>query len=258
MTDSPFTDPFRYIPHPLVRKAAAEIIERLDRMIDDGLVPTEVAKGFTDGKMLGVLVCRDGSCLAAFSGNVGGRSVIDGFVPPVCDLTEDGGYYKRHEAEISGINEDIDQIELLELQPLERSLKESRESMEQEIAMLKSRKKEARSIPESQFANGEIRRARDRWKETVSSQENRLQEVRDRISGLRKRRALMSDSLQKWIFSQYIVHNAEGESSSILEIFQNQGIMPPGGTGECAATKLLNHAFLNGLKPMAMGEFWYG
>jgi tRNA pseudouridine32 synthase/23S rRNA pseudouridine746 synthase len=34
--------------------------------------------------------------------------------------------------------------------------------------------------------------------------------------------------------------------------------MPPGGTGDCAAPKLLNYAFSNGLKPIAMGEFWYG
>ena len=57
MTDSPFTNPFRYIPHPLVRKAANEVIERLDRMIADGTLSPEISKGFTDGKMLGVLVC---------------------------------------------------------------------------------------------------------------------------------------------------------------------------------------------------------
>ena len=59
MTESPFTNPFRYIPHPLVRKAAIEVIERLDRMTADGTLSAEVSKGFTDGKMLGVLVCRE-------------------------------------------------------------------------------------------------------------------------------------------------------------------------------------------------------
>ena len=34
--------------------------------------------------------------------------------------------------------------------------------------------------------------------------------------------------------------------------------MPPGGTGDCAAPKLLNHAYRNGMTPLAMGEFWYG
>ena len=58
MIDVPFTNPFRYSPHPLVRKAAREVMERLDGMISSGLLSDEVARGFTEGKMLGVLVCR--------------------------------------------------------------------------------------------------------------------------------------------------------------------------------------------------------
>jgi tRNA pseudouridine32 synthase/23S rRNA pseudouridine746 synthase len=68
----------------------------------------------------------------------------------------------------------------------------------------------------------------------------------------------MSENLQNWIFRQYIVHNASGEKASIAEIFGQLGITPPGGTGECAAPKLLEYAHRNGLKPLAMGEFWYG
>jgi tRNA pseudouridine32 synthase/23S rRNA pseudouridine746 synthase len=68
----------------------------------------------------------------------------------------------------------------------------------------------------------------------------------------------MSENLQNWIFRQYIVHNASGEKASIAEIFGQLGITPPGGTGECAAPKLLEYAYRNGLKPLAMGEFWYG
>ena len=35
-------------------------------------------------------------------------------------------------------------------------------------------------------------------------------------------------------------------------------LVPPGGTGDCAAPKLLQYAFTHGLKPLAIGEFWYG
>ena len=45
-----FTDPFRYIPHPLVRLAAAEVIARIDSK-------QELREAFSEGKMLGVLVC---------------------------------------------------------------------------------------------------------------------------------------------------------------------------------------------------------
>ena len=68
----------------------------------------------------------------------------------------------------------------------------------------------------------------------------------------------MSAELQDWLFRQYTVHNAKGESLNIKDIFALRGLTPPGGTGECAAPKLLEFAFRNGLHPLAMGEFWYG
>lgn len=68
----------------------------------------------------------------------------------------------------------------------------------------------------------------------------------------------MSAALQDWLFSQYVVHNALGESSDIKDIFSSRGLTPPGGTGECAAPKMLEFAYRNGLHPLAMGEFWYG
>lgn len=70
--------------------------------------------------------------------------------------------------------------------------------------------------------------------------------------------ARMSAGLQDWLFSQYKVRNGRGECMSIKEIFALRGLVPPGGTGECAGPKLLNYAYANGYKPLAMGEFWYG
>lgn len=67
-----------------------------------------------------------------------------------------------------------------------------------------------------------------------------------------------SARLQDWLFRQYIVRNADGEELSIKDIFALRGIVPPGGTGECAGPKLLNYAYLHGLRPLSMGEFWYG
>ena len=75
---------------------------------------------------------------------------------------------------------------------------------------------------------------------------------------LKAQRRRMSEDLQQWLFSQYRVRNALGEERSILEIFSDRGLMPPGGTGDCAGPKLLQEAFIKGLRPLAMGEFWYG
>lgn len=254
MTESPFTNPFRYIPHPLVRKAAIEVIERLDRMTADGTLPAEVSKGFTDGKMLGVLVCRE-TCLAAFSGSVGGVSIVEGFVPPIYDLTRPDGYYREREAEISALTMRIMELDFHEEELLLKSLSME---MEMEILELKKRKNNTVSIADRQFANGEIKRAKDRWKARIAEAEEAVSLKKERIDVLKRQRAAMSDELQRWIFNQYIVYNAAGEHTSILEIFGKKGLVPPGGTGDCAAPKLLNHAFKNGLTPVAMGEFWYG
>lgn len=70
--------------------------------------------------------------------------------------------------------------------------------------------------------------------------------------------AKMSAELQDWLFDHYKVVNGRGECLSIKEVFALRGLVPPGGTGECAGPKLLNYAFANGMKPLAMGEFWYG
>lgn len=67
-----------------------------------------------------------------------------------------------------------------------------------------------------------------------------------------------SARLQDWLFDQYKVLNANGEQLSVKRIFARRGLVPPGGTGDCAAPKLLQYAYLHGMKPLAMGEFWYG
>lgn len=67
-----------------------------------------------------------------------------------------------------------------------------------------------------------------------------------------------SAQLQDWLFSQYKVLNAKGERRDIKSIFADSGLIAPGGTGECAAPKLLQYAYAHGMHPVAMGEFWYG
>ena len=191
-----FTFPFCYVPLPEIERASQELIDRINTSAD-------LKSLFSEGKMMGVLMVEEKSkagisFLYAFSGSVGGKSRIDGFVPPIFDLLEPQGYYKHEEAEISALNAEI------------KNLEEKGGDFHEEIAALKAE---------------------------------------------RKRKSIC---LQEWIFKQYIVHNAQGESSSIWAIFQERGLIPPGGTGDCAAPKLLEYAYTHGMKPLAMGEFWYG
>ena len=100
-------------------------------------------------------------------------------------------------------------------------------------------------------------------------EEARISEINHRISAikdgtdavqqLKEERKQRSIALQQWIFHQFRLRNARGEEQDIYRIFNEKAHrLPPAGTGECAAPKLLQHAYLNGLKPLAMAEFWWG
>lgn len=283
-----FTNPFRYVPHPLVREAAGLVMTDLDGLISTGRLSGEVCRGFSEGKMLGVLVCRPQEAkssgyliyLAAFSGTVGGQSVIEGFVPPIYDLLDPSGHFKDREAEISAINEQISSMKAdvgfkrmeLELRIADRdreliSLQEekSRRKRERELILKEWDADGAerlvyreRFVRESQHENAERKRAKDRWKGIIGPMEAEVNGLEDKIRVLKQQRAGMSEELQKWIFRKYKVMNGLGEESSIMDIFAVGGLVPPGGTGDCAAPKLLDYAFRHGLTPVAMGEFWYG
>ena len=87
-----------------------------------------------------------------------------------------------------------------------------------------------------------------------------------------------SQRLQRLLFAQYNLLNSRGERKNLLEIFANEPPIlspeewfnkgerlkvkgeriPPSGAGECCAPKLLQYAFLHGLKPIELAEFWIG
>ncbi len=77
----------------------------------------------------------------------------------------------------------------------------------------------------------------------------------------------MSQALQLWLFRQYKMLNARGEEKDLVEIWQDYHSsprirekypLPPGGTGDCCAPKLLQYAYQHDLKPVCMAEFWWG
>lgn len=271
-----FTDPFRYRPHPLVTLAAESLMERIRSS-------SELSGIFAEGKMLGVLAVAYGpefkqtGYLAGFSGLAGGKSVVNGFVPPIYDLTAPDGYYKTRESEISAINNEISELSSSsELEELRAKMETAKHVMSEELSAQKKRMEELKAerdlirkeiideelakelTRQSQFEKAQLRRLKSHWEETVESIRSRIREIEDRITELKHLRKEMSDNLQEWIFRQYRVHDFNGNELSISDIFKSNGLVPPGGTGECAAPKLLEYAYRNGMKPLAMGEFWYG
>ena len=120
----------------------------------------------------------------------------------------------------------------------------------------------ARMVRESQFQKAEIKRAEKRMREALEPLRGRFAAVMGEIEGMKELRKVKSAALQDEIFRHFVFFNARGEKRDLLEIFKDyysgEAVLPPGGAGECAAPKLLQYAYLHGMRPVAMGEFWYG
>ena len=274
------TNPFFYTPHPLCQKAMREVEGWLaDMSATDKDVEREIAKG----KMVGVLIVRKGNgetgFLAAFSGQIGDRDTLPGFVPPVFSYLAPDGYFKTEEAAITDINRRISSMEQSSrLESLRHDIallsdEGKREMDEYRAAMAdaKARRDERRTrgnldrqtdadmIRESQFMKAELRRIKQRWKDVVAEKEAALADIVSKIECLRNERRQRSDSLQQWLFSQFVLLNARGESRSLTDIFrQTPQLVPPSGSGECCEPRLLQYAFANGYKPLCMAMMWLG
>ena len=118
---------------------------------------------------------------------------------------------------------------------------------------------EASLVQESQFMKAELRRIKKRFAEEIEKTERQLTIINNEIAALKQQRKQMSDALQRWIFEQFSMLNALGERRTLTEIFAETTMgIPPSGAGECCAPKLLQYAYEHGLKPLCMGEFWWG
>ena len=290
-------NPLDYEPHPLCIQACREVQEMLARRED---WQEEIARG----KMFGVLIVENVKTdtdvpkwgyLAAYSGQIGGRSDWEDFVPAVFDYLQPDGYFKTHEAEISRINQSISHLEkderMKEARTLIRQLQEERkrtiaayqEKMKEAKAKRDSRREagnlseaeEAEMIRESQFMKAELRRLKKSLSEKTAL-ETEFEDYQENILRLKQLRKQLSDALQQWLFSQFRMLNQEGESKDLLEIFRDEALkeypqaaiatsriaalkmVPPAGSGECCEPKLLQYAYQHGYKPLQMAMFWWG
>ena len=286
-----FTFPFHYTPHPLCLQAAKELREYLDGHTawghNFGLEPGQ--EGEVYGKMFGVLVVlnrqNDLGYLAAFSGKIGGKTHHAGFVPPVFDLLDEAGFYRKEEDVLSEMNRRIEDLEahpvLLKLQDeLQNETAEAERQLEAEKQRAKAAKlhrKQRRETAEKQLSpeaiqalDAELIEASKRdhyvlrdlkkyWKQRLGDLEAHIDPLAGEIQALKENRKKKSSALQQHIFDHYFFLNQAGQQKSLADIFQRNAVAPPpSGAGECAAPKLLQYAFLHHLKPVAMAEFWWG
>lgn len=270
-----FTYPFHYTPHPLCVMAAGEVQAYINKQ-------TRWKEELDKGKMFGVLIVRTSSgqtgYLAAFSGNLCGSNSHSFFVPPVYDLLKPDGFFKIEEEQISAINHQIGQLQncdrYLELQQkMERETVSSQQALSEARKVLKAAKEkreqrrlhrpneneQAAMIRESQYQKAEFKRLERYWKEQISEIKTEMESFSSRIEALKAERRNRSATLQQKLFQQFNFLNAKGETKNLCAIFEETvQKTPPAGAGECAAPKLLQYAYLSGLSPIAMAEFWWG
>ena len=290
-------NPLDYQPHPLCIAVCKELQTYLSERED---WREEIDKG----KMFGVLIVENAQpepgaskigYLAAYSGQIGGRSDWDDFVPAVFDYLQPDGHFKTHEAEISDINQRIKQLEgnehIKEAKSLILQLQEERkqtiaayqEKMKEAKAKRDARRKtgnltpeeEAEMVKESQFMKAELRRLKKSLSEKTTL-ETEYEVFQADILRLKQLRKTLSDALQQWLFSQFRMQNHEGKMKDLLEIFRDAALrdypqatlatsriaalkmVPPAGSGECCEPKLLQYAYLHGYRPLQMAMFWWG
>ncbi len=284
-----FPSPFDELgPHELARRAAEVMQAELrSGSIAPGL-STAMLNGPEGGKMFGVLVVQEPGgrigFLRAFSGMLGGRWEVTGFVPPIFDREARVQVEPAGEATVKRLiarfEEHQSSAELLAI----RAAYEAQEARHaEERAAMRTRHEENRRRRHARRAEIEAsdtlteaekrvalhaldqesrgdKAERRRLEATQEEEQRALQpkrvQLERRLRALERLRQIFCRGLMKRIHDAYEVPNVRGERRPLRALYAPGE--PPSGAGDCAAPKLLAHAFRNGLRPLALAEFWWG
>lgn len=277
-----FTFPFVYEPSEIALIAANELREHLNsnewnhnfEFNQPSLPPV--------GKMFGVLVVKSSEgnlgYLTAFSGKLGDEVLIEPFVPPVFDRLTENSYFLEGKDELNALNNSVFNLEaspdfeswkeLLrkETEYSEKIILREKEFIRQNKAKRREIKTEGINEEELNQLNQQslqeqlrLKRLKRFWRSRLGFIQSKINEFVTKIQNLKIERKAKSNTLQKKIFSDYKFLNYKKEWESLWNIFENTpSKTPPSGAGDCCAPKLMQFAYQNDLKPIAMAEFWWG
>ena len=285
-----FTFPFCYDPHPLCLLAAAELQNQLENH-------QQLSKELEQqGKMFGVLLVKNQQgeigYLIAFSGKHFDLSIHQAslknnmtFVPAVFELNDQAEWYHDDSIIINRLNHELEQLlvnpKLEEYQSQLTSLaiqqEEQLAQQHEKMAFNRKTRKAKRSqvrddfteeqlaeqlkelAKQSVYDKNELKALKQYWLDLITAAQEKLTALTDEVDAVKNKRKKLSTRLQKKLFKQYHLLNSAGVEKDLIELFQDtRHPMPPAGTGDCAAPKLLQYAFMNNMTPLAMAEFWWG
>jgi tRNA pseudouridine32 synthase/23S rRNA pseudouridine746 synthase len=273
--------PFGHVVHPLARRAAA--------LLDAELAASRASWGLEapgGGKMFGVLVVaapdRRIGFLRGFSGMLGGSWHVDGFVPPLFDQAARDAVWLAGEDELRELARRIDELGGgAEARVLRAALAAVTSQQQADATALRSthaERRRRRHAERGRLVADDDPARRARVLETLAQQsradtaEERLLDAAHRearaapataVAALDRERTALdqlrtarSRQLLAQIHDAYVVASGRGERRPLRALFEPEA--PPGGAGDCAAPKLLAHAFRTGLRPLALAEVWHG
>jgi tRNA pseudouridine32 synthase/23S rRNA pseudouridine746 synthase len=274
-------------PSALARRAAEALQQRLRRRDVAGGLDLGALDAPGGGKMFGVLVVAAPAgrvgYLCAFSGMLDGRWQVDGFAPPLFDPVARETFWPEGQATLRELADRHAELsEGAEPVALRARLAELAEHHQAAAAELRARHDANRGLrhdARQRLADGtladDVRRAalhalaqesradaaELRMLEVAQVQETEvvaqaLRALDTRRAEVEHLRAEQSRRLWRQNADTYVLPNARGEQRTLAELFAPEP--PPGGAGDCAAPKLLAHAYRQHLRPLALAEFWWG
>lgn len=284
-----FPSPFDELgPHALARRAAEVMQAQLRAGVIAPGLSTAALEGPEGGKMFGVLVVREPGgrigFLRAFSGMLCGRWEVEGFVPPLFGREEREQVEPSGEATVKALlarhaahetspellavrsahaaqesrhaGERTEQRARHEANRKRRH--ERRAAIEASSTLTEGEKREALHAldQESRGDKAERRRMEAAQEEARRALEPQRVRLERRLRALERLRRMFCRGLMRRIHDTYAVPNARGERRLLRSLYATGE--PPSGAADCAAPKLLAHAFRNGLRPLALAEFWWG
>jgi tRNA pseudouridine32 synthase/23S rRNA pseudouridine746 synthase len=232
------------------------------------------------GKMFGVLVAEapDGTrhVLRAFSGLLQGRWTHEGFCPPLFDPARRDAVELPGEAVVKALWTRAERFAASGL------LQQARAELAAICARHEGARQELRRLHQARRADRHRRRASAELtcaeREALDQQSRgdkaearrldarlaaeraavalALRRLERRGRALERLRHHVCRVLMRQIHDAYLVPGANGERRPLRALYPQQA--PPSGAGDCAAPKLLAHAFARGLRPVALAEFWWG
>jgi tRNA pseudouridine32 synthase / 23S rRNA pseudouridine746 synthase len=270
-----------YCPHSgeQLKLPRTEIAEQIARNLMAELAQDD--RYTREGKMYGVLLVEKNPgeyySIKAFSGLLNSEAVVAGWVPRIpgrdrvatqeaatianlaamkqalidLDRSTERAQYRSIAAEY------VDQIKQLSIEHRQRKLdrQQQREFAEASLSGVELTAILNQLITQSCQDGRERDRLRQERDAILQPLQRILDQADNQIRELKQQRKIISRQLQEQMHQAYRLMNFLGTSSSLRELMPG-GI--PTGTGDCCAPKLLHYAASQGLKPIAMAEFWWG